>query len=397
MKTTHIVLRTEALATRDVFRGAAGITRAGTPVTGLSSQAVSLDRQQIPQLTRDASVLAVAPAMPMRLVAPFDFGNLQATAQTVTWGVHAVGADSSPMDGQGVVVAVLDTGIDAAHPAFAGVELIQKDFSGEGNGDQNGHGTHCCGTIFGRAVNGMRIGVAPGVRKALIGKVLDRNGGGSSEGIVAAILWAADQGAHVISMSLGIDFGGYVKWLVEQQGMPVELATSRALEGYRTNTRLFDTLSDHIKSRGANTHPTLIVAAAGNESRRDQDPDFEVAVAPPAIAEGIVSVAALGEGQGGFRTAPFSNTGANVSGPGVNIISAAMGGGLRSLSGTSMATPHVAGVAALWAQHLMQRDAFTVFNLIGKLAGTASSEGLAQGFDPFDVGAGMVQSPHASL
>jgi subtilisin family serine protease len=395
MKTTHIVLRTNALATRDIWRGASLQPAQATPGTGLSAESVALERQQIPNLTRDVNVLAVAPAMPMRLVAPYDFGEVLALAQNVTWGVHAVGADASPLTGAGVVVAVLDTGIDANHPAFAGVELVQRDFTGEGNGDLNGHGTHCAGTIFGRAVNGIRIGVAPGVQKALIGKVLDQNGGGSSDQIVEAILWAVDQGAHVISMSLGMDFGGYVALLV-QQGMPVELATSRALEGYRTNTALFDTLSQHVKARGMLSHPTLIVAAAGNESRRDQDPDFEVAVSPPAIAEGVVSVAALGEAPGGYRTAPFSNTGANLSGPGVNIVSAAAGGGLRALSGTSMATPHVAGVAALWAQQLLNKNALNVFNLIGKLAGSATKEGLSQDFDPFDVGAGMVQAPRTA-
>jgi len=395
MKTPHIILRTEAFATRDVWRGAAVQPSQAGPAPALSAETIDLERQHIPALTRDASVLAVAPAMPMRLVAPFDFGDVATLAQTATWGVRAVGADTSPLTGAGIVVALLDTGIDAAHPAFAGMQLVEQDFTGEGNGDQNGHGTHCAGTIFGRAVNGTRIGVAPGVHKALIGKVLDQNGGGSSDQIVAAMLWAVEQGAHVISMSLGMDFGGYVRQLVEQQHMPIELATSRALEGYRTNTRLFDTLAEHVKARGAISHPTLIVAAAGNESRRDQDPDFEVAVIPPAVAEGIVSVAALGEAPGGFRTAPFSNTGANVSGPGVNIVSAARGGGLRSLSGTSMATPHVAGVAALWAQQLAGVNALNLFNLIGKLAGSASRESLAQGDDPFDVGAGLVQAPRS--
>jgi subtilisin family serine protease len=81
-----------------------------------------------------------------------------------------VGADTSPFSGDGIVVAVLDTGIDASHPAFEGVDIVQKDFTGEGVGDQHGHGTHCAGTIFGRTSEGTRIGVAPGVKKALIGK-----------------------------------------------------------------------------------------------------------------------------------------------------------------------------------------------------------------------------------
>ncbi|UUZ52799.1 S8 family serine peptidase [Massilia sp. H-1] len=92
---------------------------------------------------------------------------------------------------------------------------MQKDFTGDGNGDGHGHGTHCAGTIFGRAVNGIRIGVAPGVTRALIGKVLDSDGGGSSDNIVEAMLWAVEQGAHVISMSIGMDFGGYVKQLTD--------------------------------------------------------------------------------------------------------------------------------------------------------------------------------------
>jgi subtilisin family serine protease len=175
--------------------------------------------------------------------------------------------------------------------------------------------------------------------------------------------------------------------------MPPDLATSRALEGYRANTQLFDTLSDHIRSRATATQTTLLVAAAGNESHRDIDPQFEVGVSPPAVADGVVSVGALGQGPNGFLIANFSNTGNNVSAPGVNIVSAAVEGGLQSMSGTSMATPHVAGVAALWAQQLASHGRLNAFDLVGKLAGTATNAGLAEGFDPFDVGAGLVQAP----
>jgi subtilisin family serine protease len=394
MNSNYIVLKSSAPATRDVFGRAAAVPAATGTGPTVSAEVVSIKRTELARLARDSSVLALAPAMPMRLILPRDDGPVaSAAAGAIAWGVKAVRADTSPLTGDGIVVAVLDTGINAQHPAFSGVQLIQKDFTGEGNGDNHGHGTHCAGTIFGRDVNGTRIGVAPGVKKALIGKVLGKDGGGSSEQIVSAIQWAVDQGAHVISMSLGMDFPGWVKYMVEVEHLPPDLATSRALEGYRANTHLFDTLSAYVKARAAGAQATLIVAAAGNESHRELGPEYEVAVAPPAVAEGIVSVAALGEGTGGFRTADFSNTGANVSGPGVNIISANVEGGLRSMSGTSMATPHVAGVAALWAQQLQNRGRLDAFGLVGKLAGTATSAGMASGFDPFDVGAGLVQAP----
>jgi subtilisin family serine protease len=393
MESNYIVLREQRAATRDVFRGS-GASAAGLPSlpSPLRADVFSIERRELARLADDASVVAVAPAMPMRLIDAVRRVPFTGALGVQTWGIGAVGADTSPRTGNGVVVAVLDTGIDDTHPAFAGVELVQKDFTGEGNGDLNGHGTHCAGTIFGQPVNGMRIGVAPGVRKALIGKVLGQAGGGSSDQIVRAIQWAVDEGAHVISMSLGMDFGGWVKEMIAG-GMPANLATSRALEGYRANTRLFDTLADHIKARGLSAHATIIVAAAGNESRRDISGDYEIAVAPPAVSEGIISVAALGESEQGLKAATFSNTGANLSAPGVDVISAEPGGGLRSMSGTSMATPHVAGVAALWAERLLERGRLDVFTLTGMLAGQATSEPLAAGFDPFDVGAGLVQCP----
>jgi subtilisin family serine protease len=234
--------------------------------------------------------------------------------------VHEGGADTSPFDGAGIVVAVLDTGIDATHPAFNGVNLIEKDFTGEGNGDTHGHGTHCAGTIFGRDVNGMRIGVARGVTKALIGKVLG-NGGGGSENIVSAIQWALDEGAHVISMSLGMDFPGFQKRL-EASGMKKEAATSLALEGYRLNIQLFDRLAAMVNALALFRQPCLLVAAAGNESGRGDAPPFEIAASPPAVSDGFIAVAALEQGTSGFGVATLSNTGAAVSAPGVGVVGA---------------------------------------------------------------------------
>lgn len=395
MKSNIIILKSGAVAARDGLRGPTPFSfGAGAP--SVQAEVRPLERKQIPALTLDASVLAVAPAMPMKLIEPRDVHPVMAAAQDIAWGVKAVGADTSPLTGKGIVVAVLDTGIDASHPAFAGVQLIQKDFTGEGNGDQHGHGTHCAGTIFGRKVNGMRIGIAPGVQKALIGKVLGRNGGGSSDQITKAILWAIDEGANVISMSLGMDYPGWVKQMIDEGHMPEDLATARALEDYRANTMLFDSLSGYVKARGHLAQATVIVAAAGNESHREIDPDYEVMVEPPAVADGIVSVAALGPHNGGLDAAPFSNTGANVSGPGVDVISAKPGGGLQSMSGTSMATPHVAGVAALWAERLQAHGQLNAFQLIAQLAGTATTTALTSGFDPTDVGAGLVQCPQTA-
>lgn len=396
MAEKHIILRSTRGATRDPFLGPTALGAAPEPDAGIELDVEELERNEVPRLTRGSDVMAVAPAMPMRLVTPVeDLGDVAAPAALETsWGVQAVRADTSPFTGDGIVVAVLDTGIDADHPAFDGVELVEEDFTGEGNGDQNGHGTHCAGTIFGRDTDNHRIGVARGVRRALIGKVLGQEGGSSDE-IVSAIRWAVDNGAHVISMSLGLDFPGFQRRLVEEAGFPLELATSRALEGYRQNVLLFERLASLIRTQGSFLQPAVLVAAAGNESQRTVNPSFEIAVSPPAVSEGVVSVAALGQAGDRFSVAPFSNTGANLSGPGVGIVSARAGGGLRSLSGTSMATPHVAGVAALWAERIRATGALSGFQLTGRVVGSCTTDRLVSGFDPFDTGAGLVSAPQA--
>jgi subtilisin family serine protease len=392
MGVKHVILRenTAPSATRG------GMPRAGVatavPTPPVTVEVEDLQPRQAARLARTREVVAVAPVVPMKLIAPVDLGPVSApAADPLTWGIQAVAADASPFTGDGVVVCVLDTGIDPTHPAFAGVELVRRNFTSGSDDDTHGHGTHCAGTIFGRDVEGTRIGVARGVNKALIGKVLGEDGGGSDQ-IVQAIQWAVGEGAHVVSMSLGIDFPGFVKQL-ENAGFPTELATSMALEGYRANVLLFERLASLIRAQNLLGSATVLVAAAGNESQRDVDPDFEIAVSPPAVAEGIISVAALGQGATGFTVASFSNVGARVSGPGVGVVSAKRGGGLVSMNGTSMATPHVAGVAALWAEKLAIGGPITGQLIADQVVGQATTEGLAPGFDRGDVGAGMVQAP----
>ncbi|MER7249690.1 S8 family serine peptidase [Kribbella sp. NPDC000426] len=230
--------------------------------------------------------------------------------------------------GQGVDVAVLDTGIDAGHPDFAGRIVASTSFvPGQDVTDRNGHGTHVASTIAGTgaASNGKEQGVAPGAGLH-IGKVLDDSGSGQDSWILAGMEWAArDQHAKVISMSLG--------------------------SGPSDGT---DPMSQAVNTLSAETG-ALFVIAAGNSG---PDP---YSVSAPGAADAALTVGAV---DGADRLASFSSRGPrlgdsalkpDLTAPGVDVLAARSHyspegeGSYVAMSGTSMATPHVAGAAALLA------------------------------------------------
>ena len=342
------------------------------------------------QRGKEKNVQGIVPWMPTLLIR----SKPSKAAIKTNWGIDAVGAVASAFDGSGVKVAVLDTGIKQDHPAFAGIAIEQQDFtnSPSGTDDQDGHGTHCAGTIFGRDVDGIRIGVARGISEALIGKVLGDDGSGDSLALFKAVQWAAQSGANIISMSLGFDFPRMVQIAQDEDGLPLDLAVSNALVNYRLNLRAFDTLLAHLRVSEAWGGNAIIVAAAGNESRREADADFRISASLPAAADGVISVAALGMRQKRLGIADFSNSDPMISAPGIDILSASINGGLEAMNGTSQACPHVAGLAALWWQKLRDEGAkATPATVSEKLL--ASARPLVDEIDWVDCGRGLAVAP----
>lgn len=280
-----------------------------------------------------------------------------------TWGVAATGAARSRFTGKGIRVAILDTGIDLGHPDFQGRAITARSFvAGEEVEDAQGHGTHCAGTAAGPRAQGdrPRYGVAPEA-ELYIGKVLSNAGFGTEIDILAGMAWAVEMGCEVISMSLG---------------RSVRVGEEPTIEYERIARRALDA-------------GCLIMAAAGNDSSREFG--MIAPVGEPANSPSILAVAAI-DGLG--AVARFSCGGINPRGgevdlaaPGVDVLSCVPRPRLyRALSGTSMACPHVAGLAALWAE--------SDPGLRGRALWTALvSAALPLEAPPRDVGVGLAQAP----
>lgn len=271
-------------------------------------------------------------------------------------------------DGKGVKIAVLDTGVDATHDDLKGQVTAAKNFTASPDAsDKVGHGTHVASIAAGtgKKSGGKYKGVAPGA-KILNGKVLSDDGFGSDSEILAGMEWAAAEGADVINMSLG---GGDTPAID-----PLEAAVNKLSE-----------------EKGV-----LFAIAAGNEGQfGDQT------VGSPGSAAAALTVGAVDDKD---RLADFSSRGPGMDGalkpdvtaPGVDITAASAKGnqiadevgekpaGYMSISGTSMATPHVAGAAAILKQ---QHPEWKYAELKGALTG--STKGGA--YTPFEQGSGRIQ------
>ncbi|MFG1992254.1 S8 family serine peptidase [Actinoplanes sp. NPDC048988] len=352
-------------------RGAGALPEGGTEVRALPSingSAVSADRDQdfwtsLTSAPATAKAKAKTPSFAHGITKVWLDGKVHAALADSVAQIGAPEVWAGGNTGQGVDVAVLDTGVDAGHPDLAGrIESSQSFVPGEDVTDGHGHGTHVASTIAGTgaASGGTEKGVAPGADLE-IGKVLDNGGSGQDSWIISGMEWAArERKAKVVSMSLG--------------GDPTDGT---------------DPMSAAVNELSAETG-ALFVIAAGNSG------PVETTVGSPGAADAALTVGAV---DGDDHLADFSSRGPRlvdgalkpeITAPGVGILAArsqyaSEGEGLyQTMSGTSMATPHVAGAAVLLAA---QHPGWTGAQLKDALVSTARQ---TPDYSPYEAGSGRL-------
>jgi subtilisin len=289
-------------------------------------------------------------------------GESFADSPRATWGLQASGAVTSRYSGRGIRIAILDTGIDLEHPDFRRRQVVAQSFvAGRSTQDDNGHGTFCAGVACGplRPQEGPRYGVAF-ASELYVGRVLDEYADGSDGDVLAGIDWAVRSKCAVISLSLG---------------SPVGMGESYP--------RVYEEVAARALAAGS-----LLMAPSGNTSQRPAE------IAPVEHPANCPSVCVIGAVDQRCSVASFSNGGLNLRGgavdlaaPGVAIHSAAPRPTLYQLgSGTSLATPHAAGIAALHAEADPQARGAA---LRARLQAAARVLPALRR----DVGAGLVRSP----
>ena len=295
--------------------------------------------------TRAAEVIAKDLGLAAEIEMPDDI-DTEVQVVGATWGLIRCKVPPSPRSGAGIKVAVLDTGMDLGHPDFVGRAFVSQTFVGQPVQDLHSHGTHCIGTACGPkgpAGTTPRYGIA---YKApiFVGKVLSNSGSSVGGSVLAGMNWAIANRCTVISMSLGSQ-------------APVQTAYTAA-------------------GAAALNNGCLIIAAAGNAGSN---------TGAPANSPTIMAVASLDPS---LSPSSFSNFGKiEIAAPGRDVFSSVPRPTRYGVkNGTSMATPHVAGCAALWAETSPNLRAMNLWN---KLLTTAQP----LPFPPARVGRGLVQAP----
>jgi subtilisin len=295
----------------------------------------------------------------VRIEADVEIYALEVTTQDTPWGVDRIDADvvqAAGNEGTGVKVAVIDSGVDGSHPDLIGQLAGGFDFVNNDSNpmDDNGHGTHVVGTIAAVDNDLGVIGVAPGVDIYAL-KVLDASGSGNFSNIIAALDWCVKNGIQVTNNSYGSSV---------DPGISVQNAF---INSY--------------------TAGVLHIASAGNSGKANGRGDN---VGFPAQYDSVVAVAATDSND---ARAYFSSTGPDVeiAAPGVAILSTVPGGGYESWNGTSMASPHVAGVAALV---MASNSGLSNVDVRERLVSTAEDLGVA-GRDTW-FGYGLVDAEKAA-